>query len=121
MSRMQTNGPGAAGTALRAGVVLFPQGTAPHSPANEQIAIQPDPFPPGVIWERLHRGELIRFSVSEMKGTRFADVRRMYRRNGEWLHSNKGCTMPLSALRSFYEGLGAYLAATESGEAQDAA
>jgi hypothetical protein len=87
------------------------------------MAIQPDPedFPLGVIWEREHGSELIRFGISEMNGSRFADLRRFFRRGDQWLHGRKGCTVPLSGLQSLHESLGRYLAANESGEAQDAA
>src|SRR6478609_779418 len=98
--RSKGNGPRAVAPATEAKVVLFRQGTPPDSPSQSDMAIRPDPddFPLGVIWEREHRGELIRFSISELNGSRFADLRRFFRRGGQWLHGNKGCTMPLSGL-----------------------
>jgi hypothetical protein len=64
---------------------------------------------------------LIQFSVCELNGSRYADLRRFFQRGGHWLHGNIGCTVPLSGLQSLHESLGRYLAANESGEAQDAA
>lgn len=121
--RTKRNGPRAVAPATEAKVVRFPQGTTPDSATMSDKAIRPDPhdFPLGVIWDREHRGELIQFSISELNGSRFADLRRHYRRGDAWLPSPKGCTMPLSALQSFHESLGDYLVANESGEAQDAA
>lgn len=121
--RTKGNGPRAVAAATEARVVHFPQGTALDSPSQSDKAIRPDPhdFPLGVIWVREHKGELIQFSVSELNGSRFADLRRFYRRGDEWLHTQKGCTMPLSALQSFHQSLGAYLVANEAGESQNAA
>jgi hypothetical protein len=121
--RNKENGPRAVAAATEARVVLFRQGTAPDSPSQTVMAIQPaaEDFPLGVIWEREHRGELLRFSITEHNNSRYADLRRFFQRGGQWLHGNKGCTVPLSALQSLHESLGRYLAANESGKAQDAA
>jgi hypothetical protein len=121
--RTKENGPRAVAAATEARVVHFPQGTALDSPSQPNKAIRPDPhdFPLGVIWGREHRGELIQFSISELKGSRYADLRRFYLRGDAWLPSSKGCTMPLSGLQSLHQSLGHYLVANESGEAQDAA
>jgi hypothetical protein len=67
-------------------------------------------FPLGTIWERPHRGELIRFSVVEHGGTRYAELRRFYLAAGEWKHGKKGCTVPLCALFDLQAALAAYLA-----------
>lgn len=120
----KAKGPGAAATAHRAEVVRFPQGTQTGYPERIALAnpsFQELDFPLGVIWELEYRGEMIRLSVSEMSGSRFADVRRFYRQGIEWLPSKKGCTLPLSALVSFHKELGCYLAANDSTGAQDAA
>lgn len=121
--RTKRNGPRAVAAATEAKVVHFPQGTALDSPSQPNKAIRPDPhdFQLGVIWEREHRGELIQFSISELNGSRFADLRRHYRRGDAWLPSPKGCTMPLSGLQGFHESLGRYLAASQSEAAQNAA
>ena len=122
--RTKGNGPRAVAAATEAKVVRYPQGTTPDSASELGMAIRrPDPhdFPLGVVWECEHRGELARFSVTEMQGSRFADLRRYYRRAGHWLPTRKGCTIPLSGLHGFCEGLGRYLAANEPDESQDAA
>lgn len=122
-SRTKANGPRAVAPATEAKVVRFPQGTAPDSPSQSDSAIRPDPndFPLGVIWEREHRGELIRLSITELNDSRFADLRRFFKQGDDWLHGRKGCTVPLSGLQSLHESLGRYLADNETLDAQDAA
>lgn len=70
-------------------------------------------FPVGTIWEAPHGGELVRFSVCEFKGSRYAELRRFYRSVDEWKHG-KGGTMPLWALSELHAALGAYLAQSAS-------
>lgn len=108
-------GPGAAATAHRAELVRFPQGTDCRYPDNVPLAIAAhnDDFPLGIIWEQEHRGEMIRLSIREMKGKRFADVRRFYRRGDDWHPSGKGCTVPLYALVNFQTALGDYLVSND--------
>ena len=122
--RSKGNGPRAVAPATEAKVVHISRGTTPDSPAPADLAMLPsgqDDFPVGVIWEREHSRELIRFSVSEMKGHRFADLRRHYPSGDEWLPGRKGCTMPLSGLQGLYEAIGRYLAANESQGTKSAA
>ena len=66
-------------------------------------------FPLGTIWELPHRGELIRFSVVEHGGTRYAELRRFYLAAGEWKPGKKGCTVPLCVLFDLQGALASYI------------
>lgn len=75
-------------------------------------------LPLGTIWEASHGSELIRFSVCEYKGTRYADLRRFYRSGSDWKHG-KGGTMPLWGLPELHAALGSFLAAHAPSGAPD--
>jgi hypothetical protein len=75
-------------------------------------------FPLATIWEAPHGGELIRFSVCEFKGSRYAELRHFYRSGDDWKHG-KGGTMPLWALSELHANLGAFLARYAPSGAQD--
>jgi hypothetical protein len=65
---------------------------------------------PGLIWELPHNGGLIRFSVCEYLGNRYAELRRFYRSGNEWKPGKQGCTMPLWALVELHAAHAAFLA-----------
>jgi len=124
MSSTKANGLRAVAPATEAKVVHISRGTAPDSASELLNAIQrpdPDNYPLGVVWQREHRSEMIQFSISEHNGSRFADLRRYYRRGEEWLPGPKGCTMPLCGLQGLFEAIGQYLAANDSQGTQNAA
>lgn len=98
--------PEAAATAPRAEVVPCGKRTTVHNPKPST----------GTIWEAPHGGELIRFSVCEYKGQRYAELRRFYRSGDGWKPSKQGCTMPLWALSELHRAHADYLAANARSE-----
>lgn len=110
----------AAATASKAQIVARHKQTRPSTPkppanANEEFSI-------GLIWEAEHRGELIRFYVSDHpSGNRYADLRRFYRAGDEWRHGRQGCPVPLWGLSELHSALGRYLAGETPGEPAKAA
>ncbi|KUR71464.1 hypothetical protein AQZ52_12585 [Novosphingobium fuchskuhlense] len=61
-----------------------------------------------IIFERMHRGELLRVTQDTYKGTTFANFRRWYPKDGDWKAGSKGVTMPLDALPALTAALMAY-------------
>lgn len=68
------------------------------------------------VWEQPAGRELLRLSIRDYKGHRFADLRRYYRSgDDDWKHSPKGCTIPLEHVGA----VGAALTALASGDTLD--
>lgn len=57
------------------------------------------------LFEAPYRGYLWRLEVSTFRGNTFANWRRWYRKEGEWLPGQEGCTFPLDALWELTEAL----------------
>ena len=73
-----------------------------------------------VVWEYPHGGNLLRFMVREYQGKTFAELRAWYRKDDEWRHGLKGCTMPLERIGELGTALTAYAAVNGLGGQSDA-
>lgn len=71
-----------------------------------------------VIFEREHRGDVVRLEVATFKGRTFANLRRWYRQDGELKPSREGVTFPLEWLGDLGAAI---LAAADNAPAGDAA
>lgn len=51
-----------------------------------------------VLFERRHRGNKWLLEVASYNGRTFANWRKWYQRDGDWLPTKEGCTFPLEDL-----------------------
>ena len=107
--------PGTAGTAPRARG-LSPQEPKPildpyHTPQNRRAPEGNDTAQGGLLFETQYKDHLWRLEVSRFRGKTFGNWRKWWQKDGEWLPSKVGCTIPLSQIPELHEALGAWLEA----------
>jgi Transcriptional Coactivator p15 (PC4) len=72
-----------------------------------------------LIWTQRHRNDLLCFSQSKFSGRTYLELRRFIQKEGQWIPTAKGCTIPPESFQAFLEAINAFAAGNRPSPAND--
>ena len=72
-----------------------------------------------LIWTARHRDDLLCFSQSKFGGRTYHELRRYVQKDGKWIPTQKGCTMPTESLQGLLEAISTFAAGNGPDGAND--